>query len=361
MSLAQETFLHLSAQIDCKLIWEDQDTWNELVSQVKTAQVQYKAFHLKYQESYFKEINESYGDTSIVIYRGGQAVGVWPLCVWQEGGTLYIGSAGISPKGSILPPLLPGLQKAESQRKVFQLCISSLSAYYRSHGGRELYFCETVMDAGVSRWHQILMERGGKCVKVTHHLYTDMSLSMSEIQAKMRRTNKYSIAQGEKDYLIDLYDENFENIAEIVEEFRHLHITISGRETRSKETWEMQKLCIEHGSDQIGHSFVIFIRDKHTRVLAGAALFDATPSCAYYCVAAYDRSRFSKPVGHIVQAAAMMKLKEYGVRWYELGERPYITDDAVTQKLLDIGHYKEGFATNCFLKLYTSLEINGEM
>ena len=215
------------------------------------------------------------------------------------------------------------------------------------------------MDAGVSLWHQVLMEKGGRCVKTMHQLYTDVNLSMSEIQAEMRRTNKYSIARGEKDYTIDLYDESFENISEVIEEFRRFHIAISGRKTRGKETWNMQKFCIEHGNDQIGHRFVIFIRDKHTRALAGAALFDATPSCAYYCVAAYDRLRFSKPVEHIVQAVAMMKLKEYGVRWYELGKRPYITDDAVTQKLLDIGHYKEGFATNCFLKLYTELETNG--
>ena len=218
-----------------------------------------------------------------------------------------------------------------------------------------------VMDAGVSLWHRLLMEKGGKCIKVAHHLYADMNLPMDEIQAKMRRTNKYSIAQGEKDYTINIYDESSENISEVMEEFRRFHIAISGRETRGKETWDMQKLCIEYGNDQVGHSFVVFIRDKHTHALAGAALFDATPSCAYYCVAAYDRSRFSKPVGHIVQAVAMMKLKEYGVRWYELGERPYITDDAVSKKLLDIGHYKEGFATNCFLKLYTVLGINGEM
>lgn len=140
MSPAQEVSLFLSKYIDFKTIWEDQNAWNKLVSQVGTAQVQYKLFHLKYQESYFKEINESYSDMSIVIYRGGQAVGVWPLCVWKEGETLHIGSAGISSKGAILPPLLPGLQKTEAQRKVFQLCISSLAAYFRYLGGRENIF-----------------------------------------------------------------------------------------------------------------------------------------------------------------------------------------------------------------------------
>lgn len=357
MNLGQEALNFFFEHLECKSIWDDQNTWNELVSQVEVAQVQYKAFHLKYQEFYFKEINNSYSDISIVIYRGGRAVGIWPLCVWQEEKHIYVGSAGITPNGAILPPLLPGLQKTESERKVFKLCISALADFIRIHGGNQLQFCETVMQNGVSLWHRMLMEKGGRCVKMTHYLYADMNLSMDEIQAKMRRTNKYSIAQGEKEYITSIYDDSSGDISEVMEEFRCFHIMVSGRETRSSETWEMQKLCIEHGSRKIGHSFVIFIKDRDTHTLVGAALFDATPSCAYYCVAVYDRSRFSKPVGHVVQAIAMLKLKEYGVRWYELGERPYMADNAVTKKLLDIGLYKEGFATHCFPKLYTVLEI----
>lgn len=359
MSAGQKAIEFWRSQMECRTIWEDQDNWDSLVGQAETAQIQYKALHLKYQETYFKAINESYCDISIVIYRGGRAVGIWPLCVWAEGDSTYIGSAGIAPKGGILPPLLPGLHKAEAQRKVFDLCISTLLGFARSCGSKQLQFCETVMQSGVSLWHRILMEQGGRCVKTAYQLYTDLSLTMEEIQTRIRRTNKYSIAKGQEDYRIEIYDEHSGDIIlEIMEEFRRLHIAVAGRETRNRQTWEMQRISVERGSDGIGHSFVIFIRDKQTEALAGAALFEATPSCAYYCVAAYDRSRFSKPVGHIVQAAAMLKLKEYGVRWYELGERIYADNEIATSKLMDISHYKEGFATNYFPKLYTALDIS---
>lgn len=349
----------LCSYMDCKVIWEDQTNWDELVGQAEVAQIQYKALHLKYQETYFKALNDSYSDISIVIYRGGHPVGIWPLCVWTENDSVYFGSAGIIPRGGILPPLLPGVHKAEAQRKVFHLCISTLSAFAQSHGTNQLQFCETVMTSGVSLWYRMLMECGGKSVKTAYQLYTDLKFTTDEIQSRIRRTNKYSIAKGQEDYLIEIYDEKSENIiSEIMEEFRQLHIAVAGRETRDKQTWDVQRMSIERGSDSIGHSFTVFIRDKRTNSLAGAALFEATPSCAYYCVAAYDRSRFSKPVGHIVQAAAIDKLKEYGIRWYELGERFYADNEIATPKLMDISYYKEGFSTNCFPKLFVALDIS---
>lgn len=63
-------------------------------------------------------------------------------------------------------------------------------------------------------------------------------------------------------------------------------------------------------SEQAGADFVIFIRDKLTGELAGSALFATTPQTGLYCVAAYDRERFSRPVGHIVQAVAMDYMKK---------------------------------------------------
>lgn len=94
-------------------------------------------------------------------------------------------SAGIIPGGGILPPLLPGVHKTEAQRKVFDRCISVLSAFARSHGTSQLQFCETAMTVGVSLRHRMLMERGDRCVKVTYQLYADLSLTMEEIQARI--------------------------------------------------------------------------------------------------------------------------------------------------------------------------------
>ena len=39
MDLAQEAFLYLSEHMECKIIWDDLNTWNKLVAQAKIAQV----------------------------------------------------------------------------------------------------------------------------------------------------------------------------------------------------------------------------------------------------------------------------------------------------------------------------------
>lgn len=72
----------LRSHMEYKGLREYQAGWDALVGQAEAAQIPYKALHLKYQETYFKAVNESYRDISIVIYRGGRAAGIWPLCVW---------------------------------------------------------------------------------------------------------------------------------------------------------------------------------------------------------------------------------------------------------------------------------------
>ena len=139
------------------------------------------------------------------------------------------------------------------------------------------------------------------------------------------------------------------------EEFHKMHCEVAGRETRSQATWDEELKIIRESAPEKGRSFMVFIRDKATKQLAGSALFDTTPQTGTYCVAAYDRSRFSKPVGHIVQAVAMEHMRSLGVRWYEIGDRDYPADPGAYEKLIDIGHYKEGFATHFFPRLYAKL------
>lgn len=213
------------------------------------------------------------------------------------------------------------------------------------------------MDDGAHQWPRMLMENGGCCVSTTWWAYADLSLSQEEIQTRIRRTNKYSISKGEEDYKIELYDASYDHIEEVVNELHKMHRLVSGRETRSQASWDEQKKGVEQGSDQTGYDFVIFIRDKVTNELAGGALFSTTPQTGLYCVAAYDRSRFRKPTGHIVQAVAMDYMRKRGVRWYEVGERTYPEYANGDEKLIHIGDYKEGFATHIFPKLRIELDV----
>ena len=56
----------------------------------------------------------------------------------------------------------------------------------------------------------------------------------------------------------------------------------------------------------------------------------------------------------------MERMREKGVRWYEIGDRFYETDPGAYEKLMAIGHYKEGFATHFFPKVLIQINSNRE-
>lgn len=140
-------------------------------------------------------------------------------------------------------PLFVALPKAEAQRKVIQKILDVLteiigldSDYYGS-----LLSQVTVMDQGSSQWQRKWMEQGAVVNKGTWQVFADLSLEWDAIQSRMRRTNKYSIAKGQEDYNIEIYDSDTEELTGVFQEFYDMHRRISGRETRSKRTWELQK------------------------------------------------------------------------------------------------------------------------
>lgn len=339
--------------VDGCLASEKSSDWRAVISECKNLPIYYKLNFIRYQTEYFSNAYEKFVDISSVIYRGGKAVGVWPLCIFKKEGLWQIGSLG----GSLLPPKLSGHFKAETERKIYEKCLSSLYAIAKLLKIQYLDFSELIMENGVSSWCKKLMEHGCVVNRVSHHLFSDLSLSQDELQKRMRRTNKHSVEKGGGMFDIEICDESSEDIGKKFSEFHSMHVYVSGRETRSQITWNIQQEGVKSGNNVDGYSFAVFIRDKITKELAGAALFDTTHDYGLYCVGAYDRSRFSFPVSHVIQAVAMQKMRSLGVKWYELGERPYITDIDSSEKTVNIGLYKEGFATNTYVKLHLGLDL----
>lgn len=342
-----------------KLLKVDQKNWVKCLNSISNQQfvpLSYKPSFIEYQKEYFSDVYEEYYDISMVLYRGGIPVGIWPLCIYKIDHMYHWGSLG----AYILEPIFINLPKSEAQRTVIQKILES---FVKITDQSEIPFATkiksqiTIMENGSSQWQRKWMETGARCINTSWWAYADLSLSQEEIQSRIRRTNKYSIAKGETDYDIEIYDSDDIILSEVFSEFHKMHRKISGRETRSQRTWDIQERSIRENNDIMGYDFVIFIRDKKTRELAGSSLFATTPQSGLYCVAAYDRERFSKPVGHIVQAVAMEYMRKRGVRWYEIGERVYPNDNNSNPKLVNIGKYKEGFATHMFPKIVMQLDL----
>lgn len=349
----------LESEMDVKPLWADMENWSRCLGSIPHRQfvpLSYKPSFIAYQKAYFSDVYEEYEDLSVVLYRGGLPVGIWPLCFFKTDGRYRFGSLG----GFIAEPLFTGLPKAEAQRSMIQ----KIFRFFVKVGEAEDVFDRrldsqiTVMEDGSGQWQRKWMEAGARCVRTSWWAYADLDLSWEEIQSRIRRTNKYSVAKGGEEYIVQIYDSDDGSLSDVFAEFHNMHREISQRETRSQSTWDLQEKSVRENSEKTGYDFVVFIRDRETFALAGSALFAATPQSGLYCVAAYDRKRFAKPVGHIVQAAAMEYMKKKGVRWYEIGERTYPNDEGSNEKLVNIGRYKEGFATHIFPKIVMEMDMD---
>ncbi len=342
----------LRKHIELKELEEDSDTWRSIENNNNGyVPVDYAHDMVVYQNAYFSDVHDELTDISIVIYNGGTAAGIWPLSVAKNTQNYEIGSWG----GVLLPPLLCERgNTTESKRKLLRKCIDALNEVCAKLHITKYKTADVVLGQGTSIWTQMLFENGAVCYGVDNECYVDLVLEEQEILSKMRRTNKYSIQKSEQLWRSEIITKNSgrDKIERSFEDFRRLHVEVSGRETRSQKTWDIQCKAVSDTND-----FVVMLYDDRDELI-GASLYSTTGSAGLYSVAAYRRDLFDKPVGHVSQWLAIKYMKELGMRWYYVGKRAYFGDwNQPSKKEVSIGHFKEGFATNIFLRLHLECSV----
>ncbi len=176
-------------------------------------------------------------------------------------------------------------------------------------------------------------------------MYVDLKPNMDEIRSGWRKSYRPLVTSGLRTWTVHLVEAQ-NPAAETWETFRQLHCRVAGRETRSRDTWDLQWVMILDGE-----ALLVWLADAEGRMVGGG-FFQFTDSEALYSVAAYDRDLFDKPLGHVVQARAIEEFKRRGLGWYKLGELKFAGDRGQpSAKELSIGAFKQGFASHLFAKL----------
>ncbi len=239
------------------------------------------------------------------------------------------------------------------KRKLLRKCIHALEELCKEVGISKYQLKDMIFGQGLSIWAQMYLEMGAYCCGINSECYIDLSLKEKDILERIRRTNKYSIQKADKLWKSEIItkENGRDRVEKCFERFRELHFEVSGRTTRSKKTWEIQCESVLNKNN-----FVILLYDIEDNLI-GASLFRVSGSVGLYSVAAYKRELFKKPVGHISQWIAIKHMKELGLKWYYIGRRSYLGDwDHPSEKEISIGHFKEGFATNIYPRVF--LEYN---
>ena len=273
---------------------------------------------------------------SLIILVNSKPTALWPISVALKEGQAILGSHGLP----VLPPLfIAGCQPAYHKR-ITKSCLSLAEAIAKTHGHEFWESAESFGDLiGLSDWHTEAMTCGAICT-IQHELFLDLRPEMVEIKRNFRKSYRSLITAGMRIWSVGVLDAADESIWM---DFRELHLKVSGRKTRSDETWALQLQNIEKQQ-----AFLVYLRNA-SGDMVGGGLFVFTRDEGLYAVGAYDRSLFKKPLGHVVQYRAIEELKNRGIRWHKIGARPYHQDSPTpSDKEISIGDFKEGFASHFF-------------
>jgi len=311
----------------------DPALWTRTAAALPYLPVAYSAAMIDYQLAYFRGAGQAIEDASLILHHDHRPCGLWPLS-FVTGTPGRIGSNG----GAVLPPLFAAALAEKSQKKLGAACVELAAAAAAALGNGDWEtLCPFANRLGLDHWHEAALRRRAQSA-VAHELLVDLTLDIAAIKSRIRKSYKALITSGEKLWQVDVLADGD---AAAWAEFQALHLQVAGRATRSEESWQAQRNAIDGGD-----AFLVRLRDA-AGVLVGGGFFHVTRDEGLYAVAAYDRSLFDKPLGHVVQFRAIEELKRRGARWYRIGARPYAADlPAPSEKELAIAEFKEGFATH---------------
>jgi FemAB family protein len=303
-------------------------------------------FHLlnttRYYTEYFSNNNSI--NVSIVLYNNKQAVGIMPLMVYQnEHKEWILSSNGVE---IVEPVFIPTLARKVKKRLEFKL--SELIFELSTMLG--IVQCQFVnMEYSyLSSWYLMWTGKAHE-IFTTHHLLVDLSLPLEEIRLKFRKSFKPLINKGLREWKIEVHEKVSKPL---FDQFRLLHKEVSGGSTRPIESWNEQRRQIDSLE-----SFLITVSNAQGQMV-GAGLFTHSAYQGLYCVGAYKRDLFDKPLGHAVQMKAIEALKRKGLHWYEIGQKHLKIDRlSATDKELSISHFKEGFSTQTIARQHLIVNI----
>lgn len=323
---------------------DNREAWRQAWEALPYQPVNYAEPMIDYQHAYLRGTGWELNDVSLVLLNDGRPCGLWPLTLGGPQGKPRITSTG---SAVFAPVFISGL----SQSTVKAICGRAIVFLQKlaEHFAHENVLVEQAAEPGAlanqaTKWHQKLMACDA-AVTVRHDLYVDLCPPLPEIRSSFRKSYKPLISSGLKSWQVSLLDQNSVHASDWAE-FKRLHFDVAGGRTRDDETWDAQLAMI-----YAGHAFLIELRDPSSQCIVGAGFFQHSRDEGLYAVAAYDRSLFDKPLGHVVQQIAIEKLKSLGVRWYRIGERFYPQDrPKPSDKEMTIAAFKQGFASHMFCR-----------
>jgi len=180
--------------------------------------------------------------------------------------------------------------------------------------------------------HSLCLELN-KSLQLVSRQIINLGEPIENIRQNFRKSYKSLINQQLKKYSVNIIHKNNVNKDEW-EEFRLMHITAAGRETRDIKTWECQFKNIMKGE-----AFLVTCRLNNEMITGG--YFICSKNEVYYGVAASKKDEYGKYFGsHSMILTAILYSKTLNKKRLILSEDLITGDD---EKLNQIIKFKRGF------------------
>ncbi len=326
---------------------DDPLLWDQALQALPYIPVAYSLASIEYQLAYQRGHGGVWQDLSLTLLHDKRPCGVWPLSVSVKDDVVAVTSQGMA----VLPPLFVQDMSVKLRKSVTKKCRVFLEKLCKGYKIDQWSSAESFSGTsnGLSEWHMQFMATGAEA-ELRHELFVDLSLDVEAIKSYFRKSYKPLISSGTRIWKVGIMDQED---SRVWTDFQRLHLQVSGRVTRSPESWDVHHQAIAHG-----HAMLVYLRNEQGDMVGGG-YFNITRDEGVYGVGAYDRTLFDKPLGHVVQYCAIEEMKARGLSWYKIGLRAYPAQSP-TAKELSISEFKQGFATHCFPQFIISCAINGK-
>lgn len=319
------------------------DKWNEVAFSANYLPFWYTLQSCEYQKSYLEGTGNIVSDLSLIVIWDNRPVAIWPLAVIDNLDKKILGSYC----SAVFPPVFIDLIPESSKKRIIRSLLEVIKIIQVENDCAKLVFVDFFKGSKeASIWLSSIMSIGARC-DVTWELFLDLSMTTEDIRSVFRKSYKPLITKGLK--LWDIKILCRDDLTTWVK-FRELHHKVSGRVTRSNDSWDRQFKSIVNLS-----AFLVYLENESGEMVGGG-FFEFSKTEANYSVGVYDRSLFDKPLGHVVQYQAILEMKSRGIPWYRIGARCFPGEfSGPTSKESSIGEFKSGFSSVMFPRYWMTI------
>lgn len=290
----------------------------------------------RYYQEYYKE---NFTDLTFIVVENNRVLAYVLCCILDNSITL--------PDGGVIIKLFDTNINNKEKKKIYTAILEHLK-FLSDNYKCSLVIKDFLIDGSLSILGEHLFNSRFHN-KLTFEMEIDyLDFNQGTFSANLRKSYKSLINWGRKN--LSVININKDNAcADKFRKFQDFHCKISGRKTRSDESWNEQYEIIKSGLGEL------ILADYNNNLAAGSFFADYSDTSVYF-TGVYDRNLFDFGISHFMLYEGINRSFERGnTSRFSLG---YFDTDIKDPKWYNIQFFKKGFCQKLKPTIFWSNKIS---